>query len=193
MTKQEQYDKTHLKIFKQAYQLFQEKSYEQVTIRDICRKCDLSIGAFYHHYSSKEAIISEGYKQFDQMLEEILKNKTFSSSKEEILYLLELEISTTEKEGWQFTLTYFKNQMDAKEKYILDENRYFYQRLLRTCKTYSPNHYKKLIEQLLRSTRGTIYDWCLHNGSYSATEYGLDTVKMILEYYENHNMIKTID
>ncbi|MCD7893510.1 MAG: TetR/AcrR family transcriptional regulator [Erysipelotrichaceae bacterium] len=122
MTKQEQYDKTHLKIFKQAYQLFQEKSYEQVTIRDICRKCDLSIGAFYHHYSSKEAIISEGYKQFDQMLEEILKNKTFSSSKEEILYLLELEISTTEKEGWQFTLTYFKNQMDAKEKYILDEN-----------------------------------------------------------------------
>lgn len=46
-------------ILEMAEKLFFEKGYEQTSIQDILDALSLSKGGFYHHFSSKEAILAE--------------------------------------------------------------------------------------------------------------------------------------
>ena len=69
--RQKQAVETKQKIFYCAVSLFAQKSYENVTVQDICDKAEVSVGAFYHHFKSKENIINEGYRLFDQQSENI--------------------------------------------------------------------------------------------------------------------------
>ena len=51
---------TEERILDVAQQLFLEKGYENTTIQDIVDELgDLSKGAIYHHFKSKEAILEE--------------------------------------------------------------------------------------------------------------------------------------
>lgn len=45
------------KIFQNAIELIQTKNYEDITIREICEKSNISIGMFYHHFNSKQDIL----------------------------------------------------------------------------------------------------------------------------------------
>lgn len=52
-------EKTKQYICKEAYQLFAEKGYKSVTMKDICEKTGLSRGGLYRHYDSTEQIFLE--------------------------------------------------------------------------------------------------------------------------------------
>ena len=60
-------EKTKQYICKEAYQLFAERGYKNVTMKDICEKTGLSRGGLYRHYSSTEQIFSEILDGFIQM------------------------------------------------------------------------------------------------------------------------------
>lgn len=49
-------DKTKELICSEAYKLFAEKGFKEVTMKDICEKTGLSRGGLYRHYSSTEEI-----------------------------------------------------------------------------------------------------------------------------------------
>jgi len=49
-------------ILHQALVLFQKDGYESVTMRDLAKACDSSLGSFYYHFNSKEAIVLELFK-----------------------------------------------------------------------------------------------------------------------------------
>lgn len=46
-------------ILKKAFALFMQKSYKEVTMKDIVENTGMSKGAFYHHFPSKEALFRE--------------------------------------------------------------------------------------------------------------------------------------
>ena len=60
-------EKTKQYICKEAYQLFAERGYKNVTMKDICEKTGLSRGGLYRHYASTEQIFSEIVDGFIQM------------------------------------------------------------------------------------------------------------------------------
>jgi AcrR family transcriptional regulator len=49
-------------ILQQALVLFQKNGYETVTMRDIAKACDSSLGSFYYHFKNKEEIVLELFK-----------------------------------------------------------------------------------------------------------------------------------
>ncbi|EEG74216.1 TetR/AcrR family transcriptional regulator [[Clostridium] hylemonae] len=51
-------DKTKMYICSEAYKLFAEKGFKEVTMQDICRKTDLSRGGLYRHYENTAQIFS---------------------------------------------------------------------------------------------------------------------------------------
>lgn len=54
-----QWEKSHnsrLKLMHAAHDLFVERGYTDVSVNDICEKAQLTKGAFYHHFSGKEAL-----------------------------------------------------------------------------------------------------------------------------------------
>lgn len=51
-------------ILKQALSLFLKKGYKLVSIKDIIESCNLSKGAIYHHFESKEKILHEALEHY---------------------------------------------------------------------------------------------------------------------------------
>ena len=60
-------EKTKQYICKEACQLFAERGYKSVTMKDICEKTGLSRGGLYRHYASTEQIFLEIVDGFTQM------------------------------------------------------------------------------------------------------------------------------
>ncbi|KAF5053727.1 Bacterial regulatory protein, tetR family [anaerobic digester metagenome] len=46
--------------------LMDEEGLKNVTIKDICENADISIGSFYHYFSSKDSIVQEMYQLMDE-------------------------------------------------------------------------------------------------------------------------------
>jgi AcrR family transcriptional regulator len=55
-------DLTKAKILGVALQLFREKGFDNTTMRDIATACDMAVGTAYHHFESKETIVSAYYE-----------------------------------------------------------------------------------------------------------------------------------
>jgi len=51
-------------ILKESLKLFMQKSYKEVTMREIVNATGLSKGAFYHYFVSKEAVFEEVVRYF---------------------------------------------------------------------------------------------------------------------------------
>ena len=180
---------TKHKIFSCAVSLFAEKSYENVTVQDICDKAEVSVGAFYHHFKSKENILDEGYRLFDQQSEEAWKNGHPDSPLEAIHFLISGQARSMEDMGAMAALQYFKHQLSSKEKYILNKDRFFYQTIYHAVleETFAGTLLgdpAAITEDILGITRGMIYDWCLHEGGYALSERTNHTLDMILSYYQ---------
>ncbi|ACB84340.1 TetR/AcrR family transcriptional regulator [Natranaerobius thermophilus] len=56
-----------------ALELFYEKGYEKTTIKDIINKMDVSKGAFYHYFESKEDVITSLAKEYADRALSIIK------------------------------------------------------------------------------------------------------------------------
>jgi AcrR family transcriptional regulator len=64
--RQQQAEQTKQKLYKNAIKLFQEKGYSAVTVEEICKKSNVSKGAFYVHFSSKHDIVVTQSKRNDE-------------------------------------------------------------------------------------------------------------------------------
>lgn len=59
--------RTHARFLEAAGKLFIEKGYEATTVNDIITAVDLSKGAFYHHFSSKDDVLMAVVEQWSEM------------------------------------------------------------------------------------------------------------------------------
>ncbi len=55
-------ERTRAKVFQTALGLFRERGFEQTTMREIAKGVGLSLGAAYHHFASKDALVLEYYR-----------------------------------------------------------------------------------------------------------------------------------
>mgnify|MGYP000859024241 FL=1 len=105
-----------------------------------------------------------------------------------IRFLISEQAASMERMGASASLQYFKNQLSCSEKYILNPDRFFYQTIKNTIESeiisgrLTGNAFV-ITEDILSTTRGTIYDWCLHEGSYPLSEKMLRMAEMVLQYY----------
>ncbi|KRK78658.1 TetR/AcrR family transcriptional regulator [Companilactobacillus nodensis] len=62
-------------ILKNAYKLFQEKSYQEVSIDDICNACNLTKPAFYYHFKAKSDLLIHYYDHVVEKMTLKISNK----------------------------------------------------------------------------------------------------------------------
>lgn len=186
--RQRQAYETKQKLFAGALQLFAVKAYEDVTVQDICAQSQVSVGAFYHHYKNKESILNEGYRLFDDDLEGKWNQGHPDDQLAAICFLVEGQLESMEIMGPLAAAQYFKNQLSNKEKYILDPSRFFYRAIRQAVEAETAGGRLAgdayiIVEDILSVSRGIIYDWCLHEGTYSLTAKGRRGLDMVLDYY----------
>jgi len=69
---QEEYDIRRNKILEAAGRLVYVKGYEQMSIQDILTEMQISKGAFYHYFSSKQALLEALIEQMAQQVFQVL-------------------------------------------------------------------------------------------------------------------------
>ena len=166
-TRDIQREETKKRIYDVAFKLFDEFGYDKVKVSDI----------------AKEAIIDYGYYEFDQMLKEAYEKQTFDSEREAILFLIDFQIKDVFLDiGLKMTTICFKNQINAENTYLHSDERYLYQKLLENLNNIQHMNKEHAAKMMLRISRGSIYDWCCHNGSYDLIEAVHEEISIVLDY-----------
>ena len=68
--RKEQARQTEAAILQAALELARANSFDKVSVRDICQRAGITTGAFYHHFRSKEDLLSRGFAPLDRRMEE---------------------------------------------------------------------------------------------------------------------------
>lgn len=63
-------NKTKIKIRETAIKLFENKSFEEVTITDICKESGITKHTFYYYFKSKDDLLDQFYKMPTRLTEE---------------------------------------------------------------------------------------------------------------------------
>lgn len=69
------HDQYRRELLDQCFDLFAEKGYSTITMRQIAKGLDVSTGTLYHYFPSKEAI-------FEQLVEEMIQQDMLQVSNE---------------------------------------------------------------------------------------------------------------
>jgi len=184
--RQKQAIATKLRITQVATELFKLNGFDSVKIQDICRAAEISTGAFYHHFKSKAEIINTAYEQVDILIIDRLETRNFCSNVDKLLFLLGEGANMMEELGWVFVSEIYKNLLPIERKYSTKPDRYITLEVksivedsLKNGELDSSISSLDLTMIIMRISRGTIFDWCLHEGSYnlkSTMEFELNLV-----------------
>lgn len=169
---------TKEKIIQVAIEMIDQASFDTVTINQICKKADVTKGAFYHHFDSKSDIVAEYYKA--RVLDVFsLDPKDYDSD----TYFDFVEEASTkfvflvQSHGLEFSRQIYKHQIDNPLKYCVVEGDRIDSYLSNLVKkgqekdefitTYD---YRVITRMITKFLRGMLYDWCIHDGEYDFEE-----------------------
>ncbi len=173
ITRAQQAIMTKNHIYEVALKLFKKDGYDKVTINRICKEAGVSVGNFYHYYSSKEEVLMEKYLEFDGWLDELDLSKGVIES---ILAIIDLQTSGAVEIGSKVFMKVMETHLSTNGKYVSSDrkfNKYLYDLAQRGidegifCSDYTA---EEISETLLRTCRGTLFDWSLRDGPYDIRE-----------------------
>ncbi len=192
--RQKQAIKTKLKITQVATELFKLKGFDSVKIQDICQAADISTGAFYHHFKSKAEIINTAYEQVDILVMDRFHARSFCSNLDKLLFLLVEGATMMEELGWVFVSEIYKNLLSIERKYSIKPDRHIalevksiVEDLLENDELDNSISSLDLTMIIMRISRGTIFDWCLHQGSYNLKSRMEFDLKLVLSNFKPKN------
>jgi len=184
--RQKQAKKTEQTILQTALTLMRERGFDKVSVRDICREAGITTGAFYHHFSSKEALFKKGFSPLDLYMEQALAGHEQDQPAERLRLILVSYARFIQEECGELTGQYYQQRvMDPLAVTSMDPTRFTHRIMLdclkqaeRTGVLAIGRSPEWLADFCFRHFRGVVIDWVLHNYSYSLLErmqedYGL--------------------
>lgn len=123
-------EETKKKIIEGAEILFTENGYDSTTVQDICNKAEISKGAFFYHFPTKEflflEILDKYLSELDKRMNEIeKKSKNTLRAMEEMVIILE-EIFITSEGKFTIFLEFLRKA--SKETEIMKKISYQFQK-----------------------------------------------------------------
>lgn len=188
--RQKQAVATKLNITEKAMALIKEYGFDAVKITDICKSADISVGAFYHYFESKEKIIEHAYMKVDLLVEERVAATQYKNSSHKILTIFQYAMEAIEDLGYKFMVDSFKHVIVSPPEYSILYTRYPYDSIhkaiekgISTGEFIGTTDPKKLAHNCMRIGRGMVFDWCLYEGSYSLADETQQLVQLLLNNY----------
>jgi len=173
-SRQIQAQKTKRKIYKAAISLFNKQGFDNTTIADISRKAGVSVGAFYHYYSSKSDIYSELFKKIDEFFQNTVEAELVSeNSFDNIILFFKHYAAYNLARGTDAV----KQLFNTENPQFLDQSRYMMKLLKKLILTGQEKgqittemNEEEIMDFLLIAARGVVYDWLLHDGDYDMSQ-----------------------
>lgn len=179
LSKQQQKSKeTKERIFQAAKEILQKNGYENLSIKNICEVARVSNGSFYHHFQSKDDLLSyhlEEQPSIDPGLLDIPSNK--ESAKNTIVEVYLNYASYCEVLGVDFIAGYYHTRNQSLNPDIRTERPYpivTVQQYLEKAVEANALQLKLSIEEIVTDIRmlviGNAFEWSLRNGEVDMKE-----------------------
>lgn len=186
-SRQKQAIKTRNEIYKTAIILMEKYGFNNITIEDICKKAGVSVGTYYHYFKSKNDIFFEIYKRSDDYFEQVVaQNLNEDNAKDQIMLYFHYYAKYNIISGFDI----IKLLYNSNNKFFIEKGRYM-QNLLNKIvdegqkKSEITTEYSAeyIVEFLFISSRGLVYDWCLHDGDYDIEEKMADYIEKLIKVF----------
>lgn len=169
-----QAENTKNRILDEALKLMEQKNYDDISIKEICKNAGVSVGAFYHHFISKSGIVIAAYERTDVFFEtDVIKRIDKSNIKKAIVLYLCEQAAYAEYTGIDVIRNIYKAQMDNGSMFFLSKDRALPRGLndlivigQETGQLSKSKSADQITDELLIVARGVIYNWALCSGNY---------------------------
>lgn len=173
LSKQQQKSReTKEKIFRAAKQILQKKGYEELSIKNICEEAGVSNGSFYHHFRTKDDLLSYYIEDQPQIAPGVLEcPQSIEDVKYGIIQVYLNYVKYCRELGVEFMSGYYDTKNQALNASIRTERPY----PIVTVQSYV----EKALEQGIVSLNvridefttdirmiviGNVFEWCIKSG-----------------------------
>jgi AcrR family transcriptional regulator len=168
--RQAQAVETANRIYAAAIELMDRKGFERLTIADISKRAGVSVGAFYHHFRSKDDILVEIFRRADEyFLTRVVADLEQRGIPERIVAYFDHYARFNVASGVELTRRLF----NPKVKLFAQTGRpmqTILQDLIREGQDRNEIRREVASEQLARMlfvmARGVVFDWSVYDGDY---------------------------
>jgi AcrR family transcriptional regulator len=173
LSKQQRKSKeTKERIFQAAKRILQKSGYEELSIKNICEEAGVSNGSFYHHFKTKDDLLSyyiEDQPSIDPDRLELPKNK--EDAKETIIHVYLNYVKYCKELGVEFMAGYYTPHNQALNPTIRTERPYpivTVQHYLERALEANAIQLNLKIEETTTDIRmiviGNVFEWAMRNG-----------------------------
>ena len=164
---------TKAKIFRAAKHILQKHGYEALFIKNICEEAGVSNGSFYHHFKTKDDLLSYYIEEQPNINPDLLDiPKSADEVKSAIVYVYLNYVHYCQELGVEFMANYYTPKNQSLNPLIRTERPYpivTVHNYLQKCigaGIISPN---QDIEDITTDIRmiviGNVFEWCLKEGN----------------------------
>jgi AcrR family transcriptional regulator len=169
-----QAQETRNRIFEIAVRLIEKEGFENISIEQISSMANVSVGAFYHHFASKNDLLLEIYKRGDAYFKEKVAGHLVGDTTEQLIldyfdHFARFYISM----GVDHNKALFKTQSKIflnKERFIVSMLYDLVEQGKKHCELVDELSVDQITDFLLSAARGLAFTWCLHDGEYPFEE-----------------------
>ena len=163
---------TERRILNAALDLRRDRGFDKVSIRDICKEAGITTGAFYHHFSSKEALLESGFAPLDDYMAGALAGHEEEPPDLRLWRILSAYAKFMEQSG-ELIGRYYQRRIAEPGTRSMDATRYTLRAMLDCFRQAEgegllrPEHPPEWVADFcFRHFRGVVIDWALHQYSY---------------------------
>lgn len=173
LSRQQQKSKeTKERIFQAAKRILQKKGYEELSIKNICEEAGVSNGSFYHHFKTKDDLLSYYIEDQPQVNPDLLElPHNIEEAKQTIIQVYLNYVAYCEELGVEFMTGYYDPKNQALNPVIRTERPY----PIVTVQTYVERAIADgiltlnvTLEEFTTDIRmiviGNVFEWCLRKG-----------------------------
>ena len=162
---------TKAKIFRAAKQILKKQGYERLSIKNICEEAGVSNGSFYHHFKTKDDLLSYYIEEQPSINPDLLDlPKNVEDAKNTIVEVYRNYVHYCQELGVEFMANYYTPKNQSLNP------------LIRTARPYPiltvQNYLQKAIDAGILTTEqdlesittdirmiviGNVFEWCLKN------------------------------
>ena len=185
---------TKSKIASVAWKLFYKQGYESTTVDQIITECGVSKGNFYHYFSAKDELLNSLSDMFDEEYEKIMGKldkdmNSFDKLIETTRYLFRFieEIVPVDL----LAILYSSQIIKKGQKHLLDQTRVYYrvlQQIITEGQARNQIKNDRSSREIARiyamQERAVLYDWCICEGNYPLSSYGVELIEIFLKDFK---------
>ena len=164
---------TKAKIFQAAKRILQKKGYEELSIKNICEEAGVSNGSFYHHFKTKDDLLSYYIEEQPVIDPDHLDIPSdVGEVKDAVIYVYVNYVHYCQQLGVEFMSNYYTPKNQSLNPLIRTERPYpivTVHNYLEKCMNAGILPADLNLEEITTDIRmiviGNVFEWCLKSGN----------------------------